>query len=92
MNHPLYVLLPADVEWTPVAGTTTQAPRPIRWYLRQHMPEATHQVAVLVAGDSPSAHAMRAADVLEHATRRGGVVGDAETQQLLDVEQLAQRA
>lgn len=91
MNHPLYVLLPADVDWTPVAGTTAQAPRPIRWYLRQHMPDATQQVAVLVEGDSSSRHAVRAAQVLERATALGGVVVDAQTQLLLDVEQLAQR-
>ncbi len=91
MNHPLYVLLPADVDWTPVAGTTAQAPRHIRWYLRQHMPEATQQVAVLVAGDA-SAQAMRAADVQRRAESLGGVVVDAETQQLLDVDALAARA
>ena len=55
------------------------------------MPDATQQVAVLVEGDSSSTHAVRAAQVLERATALGGVVVDAQTQLLLDVEQLAQR-
>ena len=51
MALPLYVLLPDGVEWTDVPGTVAQAPKPVRWYLRQHMVEAATQTAVLVSGD-----------------------------------------
>lgn len=90
MTHPLYVLLPAQVEWSAVAGTSAQAPKPIRWYLRQHMAAATHSVAVLVP--SEGAGQARCIDaVLEQADRLGGVVVDAATQQPFDREQLHER-
>ena len=79
MAHPLYVLLPDGVDWTAVPGTTAQAARPIRWYLRQQMPEAATQTAVLVDGDEESPRIIAA--VVEHATGLGGVVVDAQTQE-----------
>ena len=81
MAHPLYVLLPDGVDWTAVPGTTAQAARPIRWYLRQQMPEAATQTAVLVDGAEEDGHARVIAQVVEHAASLGGVVVDAQTQE-----------
>jgi hypothetical protein len=91
MTHPLYVLLPADTDWPAVAGTSAQSPAEIRWYLRQHMPDATRSVAVLVP-DIPTSRARRLAAVLAQADRLGAVVVDAETQLPLDRERLHLRA
>jgi hypothetical protein len=85
MTHPLYVLLPADVEWIPVPGASAQAPKPVRWYLRQHMPDAAQSIAVLVAGaDAEQARVIEA--VAHQAEQLGGVVVDAATQELLDLD------
>lgn len=91
MTHPLYVLLPADVEWPAVAGTSAQAPKPIRWYLRQHMAEAAHSVVVLVPSD-PLEQSRYVDAVLEQADRLGGVVVDASTQEPFDRELLHERS
>ena len=81
MALPLDVLLPDGVDWSPVSGTMAQVPRPIRWYLRQHMPEASTQVAVLVGEDDASG---RIDEVVEHARQLGGIVVDAGTQQVVE--------
>lgn len=85
MAHPLYVLLPDGVEWTEVPGTTAQAPRPIRWYLRQSMPEASTQLGLLVDGDEGALEG-RIADVARHARELGGIAVDAATQRVIDPE------
>lgn len=90
MTHPLYVLLPADVEWPAVAGTSAQAPKPVRWYLRQHMVDAASSVAVLVAGDDAE-QASSIEVVVRQAEQLGGVVVDAATQQLVDLDALRER-
>jgi hypothetical protein len=81
MSLPLYVLLPDGVEWSEVPGTTAQAAKPIRWYLRQQMPEATTQTAVLV-GEDDAARSIGA--VVEQAHELGGVVVDAGTQAVVE--------
>lgn len=81
MSLPLYVLLPDGVDWVEVPGTTAQAPKPIRWYLRQHMPEATVQTAVLVDEDDA---ARSIGEVVEQAHGLGGIVVDAGTQAVVD--------
>ena len=83
MALPLYVLLPDGVEWTDVPGTVAQAPRPVRWYLRQHMVEATTQTAVLVSGDQDD-KGPRIAEVVAQAERLGGKVIDAGTQDVVE--------
>lgn len=84
MALPLYVLLPDGVEWTSVPGTTAQRPAPIRWYLRQSMPTASTQTAVLVdeAGDVAAC----VAQVVRTATELGGVTVDAGTQERVDLD------
>jgi len=82
MAHPLYVLLPDGVEWTEVPGTTAQRPAPVRWYLRQSMPMATTQTAVLVDGDEESVTTIAA--VAAHAEKLGGIVVDAVDQQVIE--------
>jgi hypothetical protein len=76
MSLPLYVLLPDGAEWSEVAGTTAQTPRPVRWYMRQQMPEAATQTAVLV-DETDAARAI--GTVVERAHELGGVVVDAGT-------------
>jgi hypothetical protein len=83
MAHPAYVLLPDGVEWTAVPGTSAQAPRPVRWYLRQSMPMATTQTGVLV-DDTDDQLARRLAAVARRAQELGGVAVDASTQQVID--------
>ncbi len=83
MAFPLYVLLPDGVEWSEVPGTAAQAPRPIRWYLRQSMPEASTQIGVLVRGDVEEA-APRIAAVATQARELGGMALDAGTQDVID--------
>jgi hypothetical protein len=84
MTLPLYVLLPDGVEWTSVPGTSAQRPAPIRWYLRQSMPTATTQTAVLVEeGDGISE---RVALVARTAIELGGITVDAGTQEIVDPE------
>ncbi len=83
MALPLYVLLPDGVEWTEVPGTTAQAPKPVRWYLRQHMVEAATQTGVLVdTGETEPAE--RVAEVARRAQQLGGMVIDAGTQEVID--------
>jgi hypothetical protein len=81
MALPLYVLLPDGVEWTEVPGTVAQTPRPVRWYLRQHMVGAATQVGVLVSGDDEQAQARCIAEVAARAKQLGGMVVDAGTQE-----------
>lgn len=83
MALPLYVLLPDGVEWTEVPGTTAQAPKPVRWYLRQHMVEAATQTGVLVDTDEPAPDE-RVAQVARRALELGGMVIDAGTQQVVE--------
>ena len=81
MSLPLYVLLPDGAEWTEVPGTTAQTSSQVRWYLRQHVPEATTQTAVLV-GEDDAARSIGA--VVERAHELGGIVVDAGTQQVVE--------
>ena len=83
MALPLYVLLPDGVEWTDVPGTVAQAPKPVRWYLRQHMVEAATQTAVLVSGDEDD-KGPRIAEVVARAAQLGGMVIDAGTQEVVE--------
>jgi hypothetical protein len=83
MALPLYVLLPDGVEWTELAGTTAQAPKPVRWYLRQHMVEAATQTGVLVDTDEPDP-AARVDQVARRAQELGGMVIDAGTQEVVE--------
>jgi hypothetical protein len=83
MAYPVYVLLPADVEWSEVPGTTAQAPAPIRWYLRRWMPAAATQVAVLVEGEGAQRDE-RIVQVASAATDLGGMAIDATTQLPVD--------
>lgn len=83
MALPLYVLLPDGVEWTEVAGTVAQAPKPVRWYLRQHMLDATTQVAVLVSGIDPEVQATCVQHVAARARELGGMAIDAGTQDVV---------
>lgn len=83
MALPLYVLLPDGVEWSDVPGTVAQAPKPVRWYLRQHMVEATTQTAVLVSGDEDD-KGPRVAEVVARAKQLGGMVIDAGTQDVVE--------
>jgi hypothetical protein len=83
MAHPVYVLLPDGVEWSEVPGTTAQRPAQVRWYLRQAMPTAKVQVAVLVSGDEHEA-AERIAQVARTAEQLGGIAIDASTQDVID--------
>jgi hypothetical protein len=83
MSYPVYVLLPEGVEWTAVAGTTAQKAAPVRWYLRQSMPEATTQTAVLVEGaDAELEHHVTL--VARQAETLGGIAVDAMTQTVID--------
>jgi hypothetical protein len=77
MTLPLYVVLPAGAEWTAVPGTTAQSPRPVQWYLRQHMVEAVTQVGVFVAEGASEAEAV--AGIVAQAHALGGAVVDAAT-------------
>lgn len=81
MSLPVYVLLADGVEWTEVAGTTAQAPKPVRWYLRQSMPTATTQVAVLVDEVDHAERVM--AEVARRAADLDGIAIDARTQQVI---------
>lgn len=83
MAHPVYVLLPDGVEWPGVPATTAQGPAPVRWYLRQSMPTATTQVAVLVPGDEAERE-QRIARVVRCAQELGGVALDGATQQVIE--------
>lgn len=83
MAHPVYVLLSEGHEWTPLAGTTSQPPASVRWYLRQSMPQAATQTVVLVEGDETEC-AARIAQVVQRAEELGGVVIDGPTQQRLE--------
>ena len=83
MALPLYVLLPDGVEWTEVPGTVAQQPKPVRWYLRQHMVEAATQVGVLVSTATVDPQHCVAA-VAERARQLGGMVIDAGTQQVVE--------
>jgi len=83
MALPLYVLLPDGVEWTAVPGTVAQAPKPVRWYLRQHMVDAVTQVGVLVSTDTPDPRQV-AALVAQRAQQLGGMAIDAGTQQVVE--------
>ena len=83
MALPLYVLLPDGVEWTAISGTTAQTPKPVRWYLRQHMVEAATQTGVLVDTGEPDP-AARVAEVARRAQELGGMVIDAGTQEVID--------
>lgn len=82
MSHPVYVLLPADVEWSPVPGTTAQRPAPVRWYLRAEMPLASTQTAVLVTDDADIGAGMSA--VAQRAAELGGIAIDGATQERID--------
>lgn len=84
MAHPVYVLLPDGVDWTAVPGTTAQAAKPVRWYLRQQLPHATTQTAVLVDGDDESPQTLAA--IATRAQELGGVAVDAMTQDVLDAD------
>ncbi|MCW2955434.1 MAG: hypothetical protein JWO69_303 [Thermoleophilia bacterium] len=83
MAYPTYVLLPADVEWTPVPDTEAQRPAPVRWYLRQLMPLAATQMGVLVPGEGALLE-QRLADVARRAEELGGIAVDVATQQVID--------
>lgn len=83
MALPLYVLLPDGVEWTEVPGTVAQAPKPVRWYLRQHMLDAATQTGVLVSGDEDD-KGPRIARVVAQAKQLGGMVIDAGTQDVVE--------
>ena len=87
MPHHVYVLLSEGREWTPLAGTTSQAPAPARWYLRQSMPEAVTQTVVFVDGDAAE-HERGLTQVIARAGELGGIVIDGPTQQVLTLEQL----
>lgn len=91
MAHPVYVLLSEGREWSPLAGTTSQSPAAVRWYLRQSMPEAATQTVVLVEGDEIEV-AQRIALVVARAEELGGVVIDGPTQQLLEPGTLGEHA
>jgi hypothetical protein len=84
MAIPVYVLLPTETtEWAAVPGTSAQAPKPVRWYLRQAMPEATTQVGLLVAGEG-SELADRLDQVVIQAQQLGGLAIDAGSQEPLE--------
>ena len=83
MALPLYVLLPDGVEWTEVPGTTAQASKPVRWYLRQHMVEAATQTGVLVNTNEPDPTRC-VSQVARRAQELGGMVIDAGTQEVVD--------
>lgn len=91
MAFPVYVLLPAGCNWVPIAGTSAQAPAAVKWYLRQLMPDAVSQTAVLVAGDEHERQ-LRIAEVASRARQLGGVAIDGHTQLLIEpVEHAAAR-
>lgn len=83
MSHPVYVLLPDGVDWPPVPDTAAQASAPVRWYLRQLMPEAATQTAVLIPGERAERD-RRIADVAQRAGDLGGMAVDGHTQQPID--------
>lgn len=82
MSHPLYVLLPEGADWSDLAGTTAQRPAPVRWYLRQQMPDAVTSVAVLV--DEGADRDLVISQVADRAQELGGVTVDAATQQIVE--------
>lgn len=83
MAYPVYVLLPANVDWIDVKGTSTQKAAPVRWYLRQWMPEAVTQTAVLASSaEGDLENILWAID--EQARALGGVTIDCRTQMPLD--------
>lgn len=84
MAYPVYVLLHDDVEWTAVPGTVAQKPAPVRWYLRQSMPTATCQVAVLVDDADDATMDRMIAEVARTAEALGGVAVDGHTQDRID--------
>ncbi len=89
MAHPVYVLLPEGVEWTGIAGTTAQRPGQVRWYLRQRMPMASTQTAVLVdEGRSSEELRQRVELVARAATALGGMAVDASTQLPIDPDRV----
>lgn len=83
MAYPLYVLLPDGASWNEVPGTDSQSAAPVRWYLRQTMPSASTQTAVLVPGEGSELEAL-VNDVAAQAEELGGVAVDARTQQVID--------
>ena len=84
MAYPVYVLLPAGVEWTDVQDTTTQKASPVRWYLRQWMAEAATQTAVLASSQRGNLDDVLAR-IAEQAEELGGVTIDCRTQMPLDL-------
>jgi hypothetical protein len=87
MSHPVYVLLPRDVEWTPLPGSGAQAAAPVKWYLRSQMPEAATQTVVLV-DDGPDL-ADQLALVAARAAELGGLALDGATQEPITDSSLA---
>jgi hypothetical protein len=83
MAYPVYVLLPEGVEWTAVPGTTAQKAAPVRWYLRQSMPEAATQTAVLASGEDAELE-YQVTQVARQAELLGGIAMDAMTQTVID--------
>ncbi|MCW2924373.1 MAG: hypothetical protein JWM98_1777 [Thermoleophilia bacterium] len=83
MAYPVYVLLPDGAEWTEVPGTRAQSPGSVRWYLRQSMPRAATQVAVMVAGEDAEL-ARRIDEVVQQAEALGGVAVDGPTQERIE--------
>lgn len=87
MAYPVYVLLPEDVAWTPVPGTTAQSPTTVRWYLRRQMPDAATQMGVLVEGEGDELTG-RLVAVAARAAELGGIAIDASTQEPVDTATL----
>lgn len=83
MAYPLYVLLPDGASWNEVPGTDSQGAAPVRWYLRQTMPTAATQTAVLVPGEGVELEQL-VTDVAVQADQLGGVAVDARTQLVID--------
>lgn len=83
MAYPLYILLPDGASWTEVPGTDSQGAAPVRWYLRQTMPTATTQTAVLVPGEGIELQQL-VTSVAAQAEQLGGVAIDARTQLAID--------
>lgn len=83
MAHPVYVLLPDTAEWSGVPGTTAQSTAPVRWYLRQLLPAAATQTAVLVPGTADERDAL-IAQVAHVAEALGGIAVDGLTQEAID--------
>lgn len=91
MTFPVYVLLPEGVEWTAVPGSTAQSSAPVRWYLRQQVPDAATQTAVLVGGDGADLERC-VVEVVRRAGQLGGIAIDAGTQEPIDLAARAVRS